>query len=137
MKFSSANSSQVSKSRSVRIGLFFCTFSFCVSAGANTIGGPAFAQEHQATDDALSARSVVVGIEFITIGRLPHAPASAKSQKDCDWMLAKPKTPGGRLAASLGWGVTAEVQLGAYEALSFASQFEPYRKGCAFGTATP
>jgi len=40
-------------------------------------------------------------------------------------MLAKPKTPGGRLAASLGWGVTAEVQLGAYEALSFASQFEP------------
>jgi hypothetical protein len=89
------------------------------------LGAPAFAQQSQANDDALSAESTVPGIRFIALAQLPRAPASAKSQKECDWLLVKPKTPGGRAAAALGWGVTAEAPLGAYEAVSFASQFTP------------
>jgi hypothetical protein len=89
------------------------------------LGGPAFAQQSQANDDALSAESTVPGIRFVALAQLPRAPASAKSQKECDWLLIKPKTSGGKAAAALGWGVTAEVPLGAYEAVSFAGQFTP------------
>jgi hypothetical protein len=34
---------------------------------------------------------------------LRRAPASAKSQKECDWLLIKPKTSGGMAAAALGY----------------------------------
>lgn len=91
-------------------------------------GRPAQAQQ-QANDDALSAKSDVAGIEFITLDHLPKAPASATSQKACDWMLAKPKTAGGRAVAALGWGVTAEAPLGNYQAVSFAARFEPATSG--------
>jgi len=91
----------------------------------NGIGLSAHAQ--QAND--VSAKSDVAGIEFVTLGHLPKAPASAASQKDCDWMLTKPKTAGGQAVAAQGWGVTAEQPLGAYQAVSFAGQFEPSTSG--------
>lgn len=88
----------------------------------NGIASSAHAQEQQAKSD-------VAGIEFVTLDHLPRAPASAKSQKDCDWKLTKPKTAGGQAVAALGWGVTAEQPLGAYRAVSFAGQFEPSTSG--------
>jgi hypothetical protein len=92
-------------------------------------GMAGIAHAQQQANDGVSAKSDVAGIEFATLDRLPKAPASATSQKDCDWMLVKPQTAGGQAVAALGWGVTAEVPLGAYQAVSFAGQFEPSTSG--------
>jgi hypothetical protein len=89
----------------------------------------AIAHAQQQANDGVSAKSDVAGIEFVTLDHLPKAPASAQSQKDCDWKLTKPKTAGGQAVAALGWGVTAEVPLGAYQAVSFAGQFVPSTSG--------
>lgn len=83
----------------------------------------------QQPNDGVSAKSNVAGIEFVTLDHLPKAPASAASQKGCDWKLTEPKTAGGQAVAALGWGVTAEVPLGAYQAVSFAGQFAPSTSG--------
>lgn len=104
----------------LRIAFFILLFDF--------ISCSAYAQE-QDNDDALSAKSSVAGIEFVTLGHIPKAPGSAKSQKECGFLLVKPKTAGGRIVAALGWGLTAEVPFGAYDAVSFAGQFEPSSSG--------
>ena len=100
-----------------------------IALSALLINGIASAAHAQQKAEMISAKSDVAGIEFVALGHLPKAPASAKSQKDCDWMLAKPQTAGGQAVAALGWGVTAEQPLGAYQAVSFAGQFEPSTSG--------
>ncbi len=100
-----------------------------IAVCALLINGFASAAHAQQKPEVVLAKSDVAGIEFVALGHLPKAPASATSQKDCDWMLAKPKTAAGQAVAALGWGVTAEVPLGAYQAVSFAGQFEPSTSG--------
>ncbi|TPM37206.1 hypothetical protein [Mesorhizobium sp. B2-3-4] len=87
------------------------------------------AHAQQANGDGFSAKSDVAGIEFITLDHLPKAPASASSQEECTTLVITPKTTSGQAVAALGWGVTAELPLGPYQAVSFAGQFDPATSG--------
>lgn len=71
----------------------------------------------------LQTTSQIKVIKFTSLSHLPKAPASAKTQKDCAWLIVQPKTEGGKLVAARGWGVTGEAPLGDYTAISFAGSF--------------
>ncbi len=64
----------------------------------------------------------VPGLKITLLSQLPKAPAAV--QAACG-ALAKPTSEGGKLAASLGWGVVGEQKLGPYDAVSFAAEFAP------------
>ncbi|OEC96276.1 hypothetical protein A9Z06_02130 [Rhizobium sp. YK2] len=82
----------------------------------------------QGAEVAPSIRSRVPGLEIALLSQLPKAPASARSQEECD-ALVIPKSAGGKAANALGWGVTGEAKLGSYDAVSFAGEFEPSTAG--------
>jgi hypothetical protein len=92
------------------------------------VAGPATAQQGTNTDATLTVVSRVPGIEIAKLAALPKAPPSASTREDCG-TLDQPKTDGGKAANALGWGVTAEAKLGAYDAVSFAGKFDAGTSG--------
>ena len=69
-----------------------------------------------------AVRSHVPGLKITLLSQLPKAPAAV--QAACG-ALTKQTSEGGKLAASLGWGVVGEQKLGPYDAVSFAAEFAP------------
>jgi hypothetical protein len=84
----------------------------------------------------LRVQSVVAALRFVPLQRLPRAPASAagEDRASCGHLLATPRSPAGRQVAEAGWGVTMEVGIGPYQAVSFVGAFERGTSGsCQLG----
>ncbi len=89
-------------------------------------GGPVTAQ--QSSNAKLTVRSHVPGLKITLLSKLPKAPETVSPAEMCGPPF-NPKSEGGKVAAALGWGVTAEAQLGTYQAVSFAGGFENAASG--------
>ncbi|OJY72139.1 MAG: hypothetical protein BGP09_25340 [Rhizobium sp. 60-20] len=83
--------------------------------------GSAVAQ--QSDGNPPSVRSHVPSLKITLLSQLPKAPAPVSSPA-CG-ALTEQTSEGGKLAASLGWGVIDEQKFGPYEAVSFAGEFAP------------
>jgi len=92
------------------------------------VAGPATAQQRMDGGTTLTVSSRVPGIEITKLAALPKAPLSASTRQDCG-TLDQPKSDGGKVANALGWGVTGEARLGAYDVVSFAGKFEASTSG--------
>lgn len=85
---------------------------------------------------AIRVQSLVAALRFVPLQRLPQAPASAAgaARAACGHLLAEVRTPAGREVALAGWGVTGEVGIGPYQAVSFVGAFERGTSGsCQLG----
>lgn len=75
---------------------------------------------------ALRVGSKVADMHIVGTSRLPANSKRAPVEEYCSaYAIAKPKSPGGRLAARNGWIVTSETKLGNYDAVTFVGRFEP------------
>ena len=76
----------------------------------------------------------IPALAFVPLDRLPANPSPGGLSRDCHHLLKTPMTAGGRLAKTLGWGVTAEVPLDGRIAVSFIGSAEPATSGtCELG----
>lgn len=85
---------------------------------------------------AIRVQSMVAALRFVPLQRLPQAPTSAAgaARAACGHLLAEARTPAGREVALAGWGVTGEVGIGPYQAISFVGAFERGTSGsCQLG----
>jgi hypothetical protein len=73
--------------------------------------------------------SVTNGLEIQMLQKLPAAPAPTKAPARCAQYVVTPTTQPGKAVASAGWVITAEAQLGPFEAISFAGQLRPVGDG--------
>lgn len=75
-------------------------------------------------------------VDSLTITALNHVPANPAGpvSGECMFVVAEPVTPQGRGIASLGWGVTAEVAVGALGFVSFAGKAEVGSSGSCYIT---
>lgn len=75
---------------------------------------------------ALRVQSTVEAVRITPLQRLPQAPRSAAgvARTACGHLLEEARTPAGREVALAGWGVTGEVSIGPYQAVSFVGAFE-------------
>lgn len=84
----------------------------------------------------LRLQSTVEAVRIAPLQRLPGAPSSATGQgrAACQHQLEPPATPAGREVALAGWGVTGEVAVGPYQAVSFVGAFQRGTSGtCLLG----
>jgi hypothetical protein len=68
-------------------------------------------------------------IAFLPLNRLPANPSRGSLSVDCDQLLTTPESGAGRLAKTLGWGVTAEIRFADTTAVSFVGSAEPATSG--------
>ncbi|WP_211853137.1 hypothetical protein [Plastoroseomonas hellenica] len=86
----------------------------------------------------LRLQSTVAAVRIAPLQRLPRAPASAAGpgRTACGHQLEEARTPAGREVALAGWGVTGEVAIGPYQAVSFVGAFQRGTSGtCLLGDA--
>jgi hypothetical protein len=91
--------------------------SACQQHKSNQARGPT-----ATVQDELKVASKVADLRIVRIGRLPANPNPAPVDDYCSsvgYGIHSPKSPGGQLAASRGWIVTAETKLGKYDAVTF------------------
>jgi hypothetical protein len=97
---------------------------------APSLGAPALGQ------DAPRLQSTVGAVRLVPLQRLPQAPASATGAERaaCGHQLEEARSPAGRAVALTGWGVTGEVAIGPYQAVSFVGAFRRGTSGtCLLG----
>ena len=76
--------------------------------------------------------SKVNGLQFTLLNDLPKGPYKATDGPDCNPHTAKPTSEAARFVAGHGWAVTGEANLGPYQVVSFAGEFEQGTSGtCA------
>ena len=79
-------------------------------------------------------QSTVPALRFVPLQRLPRAPAAGSKDLCSHLLTSRPETPAGRQVAEAGWGVTGEVRLGPYQAVSFVGSYESGTSGsCLLG----
>ncbi|MDZ3832568.1 MAG: hypothetical protein U0S50_12255 [Sphingopyxis sp.] len=64
----------------------------------------------------------------MAIDRLPRAPRAA-TRDACDWKQTEPRSAPGKQVAAAGWGVTNDLAVGRFQAVSFAGSFDPGTSG--------
>ncbi|MBT2245817.1 hypothetical protein JQK15_20085 [Sphingobium sp. BHU LFT2] len=117
--------------------LGFCLLSACSAAKeseASQDSAARSASSQQRSENAaehifqVSVASSVQGVAIEKLTRLPKAPASG-DRTACEGTWIKPQTRVGRQVAAAGWRVTGEARIGAYQAVSFAGDFNQGTSG--------
>lgn len=87
---------------------------------------------HQATRShptmvpVLKLGSQLADVRIVPTNTLPTNPTRGSVDEYCSsYVVARPKSPGGRLAGKNGWIVTSEAKLGDYDAVTFVGALEP------------
>ena len=71
-------------------------------------------------------KSAIDQVRIVQTSYLPPNPKRTAVDEYCSsYVVVKPKTPGGRLAAGRGWIVTSETKLGHYDAITFVGLLDP------------
>ena len=101
-----------------------------IAAMGLMLAGPAVA----ATPDAAAPRteSDLPDVTLTALSTLPPSPEKGAVDQFCDHYRVAPESDAGKLVAGRGWIVTSEAKLGSYQAVSFASGFEPGTSGICF-----
>lgn len=88
-----------------------------------------FVQPATAAEPPPHLRSEVPGLAIRALRQLPRGPLSETDDPACGPRRSDTHSPIARQIVELGWAVTAEEQLGPYEAVSFAGRFESGTSG--------
>lgn len=79
-------------------------------------------------------RSSVDTLAFKPLTTLPQPAKSSRPRLMCETFVVEPESTAGKRVAKAGWSVTGEGRIGRYQAVSFASSFEPGTSGtCGIG----
>lgn len=101
----------------------------CLLGAALLITPLAATAQHAGAGIQTQMRSNIDELRITGLQTLPPAPASADLPEYCAHWLVTPETAAGRRVAAAGWGVTGEVALGKYQAVSFVASLEPGTSG--------
>lgn len=75
------------------------------------------------------AQSSISELLIAEITNIPAGPYPERTEDMCKWFQIEPKTIVGIAIKGLGWGVMSEVNLGPYQFVSFAGEFNPGTSG--------
>lgn len=122
--------------RSILMALLVATITGCGPAD-DSRSGPDAPGRADATPSATPKRSSAMArfdtrlpaIAFVPLDRLPANPSRGNLSGDCDHLLTTPESEAGRLAKTLGWGITAEMRVAGVTAVSFVGSATPATSG--------
>lgn len=78
------------------------------------------------SQESLRVTSVIEGLAVAYPQKVPTNPHRAPVDEYCaSYVIGKPKSVGGRIAAKAGWLVTSETRLGRHDAVTFVGALEP------------